>query len=381
LGLKKEEEDKMKRWGKVLLVCVMVASLISGCGSGTSNQAQDETSESEGDGSSVKIGVLFPSVTVTRWGMDYAVMEDICKDLGYSIEAQYADESVATQISQMEDMISRGFNVLIITPIDGQAMSATCEKAVSSGIAVISYDRMLRDTDAVTYYATFDNTKVGASCGEYIVNALDLENAEGPFNIEIFTGDIADNNSKMTMEGGMAVLQPYIDSGKLVIKSGQTTLEQCVTSQWSSGPAQTRMENLLSAHYTNARIDAIFSTYGGMSMGVISALKAAGYGTDSKPMPIITAQDAELPFAKSIVAGDLTMSILKDSRVLADIAIGMAEAYASGEDYPINDTTSYNNGAVNLPTYLADLTVFDKNNLDEVLIDSGFFTKEEVYED
>lgn len=361
----------MKKTLCIFLVILMTMSLMVGCQTDGNSEGETITD--------VKIGVLFPSVTVTRWGMDYAVMEDLCEDLGYEIEVQYADESVATQISQMENMISRGFNVLIITPIDGQAMAETCKQAIDNGVAVISYDRMIRDTDAVTYYATFDNTKVGASCGEYIVEALDLENAEGPFNVEIFTGDIADNNSKMTMEGGMAVLQPYIDSGKLIVKSGQTKLEQCVTSQWSSGPAQTRMENLLSAHYTKERIDAILSTYGGMSMGIISALKAAGYGTESKPMPIITAQDAELTFAKSIIAGDLTMSILKDSRVLADIAIGMATAYVNGEEYPINDTTSYNNGAVNLKTFLADLTVFDKNNLDKVLIDSGFFTKEEVY--
>lgn len=382
----------MKKVLIILLTLAMVLCLFAGCGSSDSSSddsmksdasngsdAASDTSEPEDKESSgdVSIGVCFPSSVVTRWGMDYDVMKGLCDEKGYTINVQYADDNVATQISQMESFISQGVNVIIITPVDGQALAATCDKAADAGISVISYDRMIRDTESVTYYATFDNYGVGAACGQYIVDKLGLENNDGPFNVELFTGDIADNNAKITFEGAMSILQPYIDSGVIVVKSGQTTLEQCVTQNWDGGNAQTRMENILSANYADANLDAVMSTYCGMSLGCISALKAAGYGS-SKDMPIVTAQDAEAAAVKSIQSGELTMSILKDSRVLAEAAVGMIEACVNGEEYPVNDTTTYDNGACVLKTYLGEVTPFDKDSLQKVIIDSGFMTQEEI---
>ena len=385
---------KAKKIIGLLVAIVFVIGMVAACGeqattttsesASTSASVSQEASESASESASTevkegKIGILSPTVNVVRFVMDSEYMQAKLQDMGYTAEIQYADDNVSNQINQIENMITKGFDVLILIPVDAEAVAPACDKAFAAGIGIISYDRLVKATTSVTYYATFDNVKVGEACGQYIVDKLDLENVDGPFNIELFTGDIADNNAKMTLNGAMSVLQPYIDSGKLVVPSGQTTLEQTVTAGWDSGAAQDRMENIISGFYSNKTLDAVMTTYGGMGIGVATALKSNGYGTAEKPMPIITGQDAELRIIKSILADEMTMSILKDTRVLGDVAVDMCDSIIKGEDYPVNDTTSYDNGAFFVPTYLADVTVFDKSNLDEVIIDSGFMTEEEVY--
>ncbi|MGI5849682.1 MAG: substrate-binding domain-containing protein [Christensenellales bacterium] len=381
---------KAKKIIGLLLAVLLIFTLAAACGqqAGSKSTESKEPSESEKtveeskepiEAKGGKVGILSPTVNVVRFVTDSEYMQAKLQDMGYTAEIQYADDNVSNQINQIENMITKGFDVLILIPVDAEAVAPACDKAFEAGIGIISYDRLVKATKSVTYYATFDNVKVGEACGQYIVDKLDLENVEGPFNIELFTGDIADNNAKMTLDGAMSVLQPYIDNGKLVVPSGQTALEQCVTQGWDSGAAQDRMENIISGFYSDKKLDAVMTTYGGMGIGVATALKENGYGTADKPMPIITGQDAELRIIKSIIADEMTMSICKDTRVLGDIAVGMADAIIKGEDYPINDTSSYDNGAFIVPTYLADVTVFDKDNLDEVTIDSGLFTREEVY--
>jgi len=176
----------------------------------------------------------------------------------------------------------------------------------------------------------------------------------------------------------MSVLQPYIDNGQLVVRSGQTAFDQIATLRWDGATAQARMDNLLSAHYTTERVDAVLSPYDGISIGIISSLKGVGYGSGDKPMPVITGQDAELASVKSILAGEQTSTIFKDTRELAKKAAEMAEAVLKGEEPEVNDTTTYDNGVKVVPSYLLEPVSVDITNYKEVLIDSGYYTEDQL---
>ncbi|GAJ58741.1 ABC transporter substrate-binding protein [Geobacillus thermoleovorans B23] len=300
------------------------------------------------------------------------------KKLGYKTDLQYAEDVVENQVSQIENMITKGVNVLVIAPIDAEALTDVLEKAHKQGIKIISYDRLIKNSKYVDYYATFDNFKVGVLQGQYIEQKLGLKEGKGPFNIELFAGSPDDNNAYFFFDGAMSVLKPYIDSGKLVVRSGQTKFDQVATLRWDGATAQARMDNLLSAHYTNARVDAVLSPYDGISIGIISSLKGVGYGTPSKPMPVITGQDAELASVKSIIAGEQTQTVFKDTRELAKKAVEMVDAVLKGKKPEVNDTKTYNNGVKVVPAYLLEPVSVDKSNYEKVLIDSGYYKKEDL---
>ncbi|HMR66802.1 MAG TPA: sugar ABC transporter substrate-binding protein, partial [Anaerolineae bacterium] len=213
--------------------------------------------------------------------------------------------------------------------------------------------------------------------GSYIVKALDLENQAGPFNIELFGGSPDDNNAYFFYNGAMSVLQPYIDSGKLVVQSGQTGMDKVSTLRWDGATAQARMDNLLSANYTDKKVDAVLSPYDGLSIGIISSLKGVGYGTADLPMPVVTGQDAEVPSIKSIIAGEQTETVFKDTRDLAQKAVEMVDAALNGKEVPVNDTETYENGVKVVPSYLLVPVDVDASNWKEVLVDSGYYSADE----
>ncbi|HCU49260.1 MAG TPA: sugar ABC transporter substrate-binding protein, partial [Micromonosporaceae bacterium] len=239
---------------------------------------------------------------------------------------------------------------------------------------VIAYDRLIRETANVDYYATFDNFKVGVLQAGYIEEKLGLKDGKGPFNIELFAGSPDDNNTFFFFDGAVSVLQPYISSGKLVVKSGQTKVEQVATLRWEGAAAQKRMDDLLSAHYTAANVDAVLSPYDGLSIGIISALKAVGYGKADKPLPVITGQDAEVASVKSIIAGEQTQTVYKDTRELAKVAVSMTDAAIRGQTPETNDTKTYDNGKKIVPSYLLVPVSVDKSNYQKVLVDGGYYT-------
>ncbi|MGI6152976.1 MAG: substrate-binding domain-containing protein [Christensenellaceae bacterium] len=342
----------------------------------------EESAEPAADGSAEgkKIGILMPSVVVARWADDASAMEEAAAALGMETELQFADDSIDTQVMQIENMITKGYDALVICPVNAESLGDALSKAKAAGLVIVSYDRLIRETTDVDYYVTFDNIKVGEVCGEYIEEHLDLKNGAGPFNLEIFTGDIADNNAKMTLQGGMNILQQYIDSEQLIVQSGQTTLEQTATESWATGNAQDRMDNIMSGYYTDKHLDAILSTYGGMSLGCIASLQALGYGTDDNPMPIITSQDGELAIVQAVAEGTLSMSLFKDTRELAQQAINLLASTFKGEEVSLDESKFYDNGAFDIPTVLLDPIPFDKDNLDKVMIDdSGYWTHEDIY--
>ncbi|MGB3482015.1 MAG: multiple monosaccharide ABC transporter substrate-binding protein [Mycobacterium sp.] len=363
-----------KNFVRVVGALAAVAAITSvGCGRSTTTEAADSGGERTGT-----VGISMPTKSSERWVADGDNMAKQFQSLGYQTDLQYGDDVVQNQVSQVENMITKGVKVLVIAPIDGSSLTDILQRAADADIPVVSYDRLIRGSENVDYYATFDNFKVGVLQATYIVDKLGVEQGAGPFNIELFAGSPDDNNSTFFFDGAMSVLQPYIDSGKLVVKSGQSSFGQVATLRWDGGLAQSRMDNLLSRAYTSGRVDAVLSPYDGMSLGIISALKSAGYGTPANPLPIVTGQDAELASVKSIIAGEQTQTVFKDTRELAESAVQMADSLLTGGEPEVNDTTTYDNGVKVVPAYLLDPVSVDATNYQKILVDSGYYTSAQL---
>ncbi|MFC7328965.1 multiple monosaccharide ABC transporter substrate-binding protein [Marinactinospora rubrisoli] len=324
------------------------------------------------------VGIAMPTQSSERWVLDGESMVEQFEEMGYSTDLQYAEDVVENQISQIENMITKDVDALVIAPIDAAALTDVVQQAADQDIPVISYDRLILGSEHVDYYASFDNFQVGVLQGEYIEDRLGLADGEGPFNIELFAGSPDDNNAAFFLDGAMSVLQPYIDSGDLVIRSGQTSMEQIGTLRWDGATAQARMDNLLSANYSDEHLDAVLSPYDGISIGIISSLKSVGYGTEDRPMPVITGQDAEVASLKSIIAGEQTQTVFKDTRELAGVAADMADAVINGQEPEVNDTESYDNGVRVVPAYLLEPVSVDQDNYEEVVVESGYHTAEQL---
>lgn len=358
----------LKKVSLVLSVLILAIAMV-GC-----------SSEAGGSGGkdAKTVGVAMPTKSSERWVYDGDNMKKEFEDLGYKVDLQYAEDVVENQVSQIENMITKGVDILVIASIDGEALTDVLEQAKSQDIPVIAYDRLIMNSDHVSYYATFDNFKVGVLQGNYIEEKLGLADGKGPFNIELFAGSPDDNNAYFFWDGAISVLQPYIDEGQLVVQSGQTEFDQGATLRWDGSKAQERMDNLLSAHYSSEKVDVVLSPFDGISRGVISSLKAVGYGSDGNPMPIVTGQDAELASVKSIIAEEQTQTIFKDTRELAKIAVDMADSVLKDEEPEINDTKTYDNGKKVVPSYLLDPISVDVNNYKEVLVDTEYYTEDEL---
>jgi putative multiple sugar transport system substrate-binding protein len=263
----------------------------------------------------------------------------------------------------------------VIAAIDGTTLSDVLKQAKAKGIIVIAYDRLIRDTPNVDYYATFDNFQVGVLQAQSIEQGLGLKDGKGPFNIELFGGSPDDNNAYFFYNGSMSVLQPYIDKGKLVVGSGQMGMDKVSTLRWDGATAQARMDNLLSAFYGRKHLDAVLSPYDGLSIGILSSLKGVGYGSGDMRMPVVTGQDAEVPSIKSILRGEQYSTIFKDTRDLARVTADMVDSALSGKEVTVNDTKTYDNGVKKVPSYLLKPVVVDKSNWEKVLIDSGYYKR------
>jgi len=324
------------------------------------------------------IGIAMPTKSSARWISDGNSMVEQFEAAGYKTDLQYAEDDIPNQLAQIENMIVKGVNVLVIAAIDGTTLSNALQQAADSGIKVIAYDRLIRDSGNVDYYATFDNFKVGVQQASSIVEALDLANAKGPMHVELFGGSPDDNNAYFFYNGAMSVLQPLIDEGKLVVKSGQTGMDTVGTLRWDGAVAQARMDNLLSAYYSDARVDAVLSPYDGLSIGILSSLKGVGYGSASQPMPVVSGQDAEVQSVKSILAGEQYSTVFKDTRELARVTVGMVDALLQGGKPEINDTETYDNGVKVVPSYLLEPVSVDVRNWEPILIGSGYYTIDQI---
>ena len=363
-----------KRFKKLLsigLVAAMSLSLAACTSGGESGSSKEEKKTEAGSG---KIGVAMPTKDLQRWNQDGENMKKQLEEAGYEVDLQFASNDVATQVSQIENMISGGCDALVIGSIDGESHGTPLKTAEEEGIPVISYDRLIMNSSAVSYYATFDNYLVGQKQGEYIVETLDLENAAGPFNLEIFTGDPGDNNVNFFFGGAMDVLQPYIDEGKLVVQSGQVTKEEVATADWSTEKAQARMDAILASHYSDKDLDVVLCSNDSTALGVQNSLEANYTGK----WPIITGQDCDKPNVKNLVEGKQSMSVFKDTRKLAEQTVKMVDAIMGGKEAETNDNESYDNGTGVIPSYLCEPTVVTKDNYEEILLDSGYYTEADI---
>ncbi|QQO12763.1 sugar-binding protein [Bradyrhizobium diazoefficiens] len=321
------------------------------------------------------VGIAMPTKSSARWIDDGNNMVKVLKERGYNTDLQYAEDDIPNQLSQVENMVTKGAKALVIAAIDGTTLSDVLKQAKAKGIIVIAYDRLIRGTPNVDYYATFDNFQVGVLQAQSIEKGLGLKEGKGPFNIELFGGSPDDNNAYFFYNGAMSVLKPYIDSGKLVVVSGQMGMDKVATLRWDGATAQARMDNLLSAYYGNKKLNAVLSPYDGLSIGIISSLKGVGYGSADQPMPIISGQDAEVPSIKAMLRGDQYSTIFKDTRDLAKVTADMVDAALAGKQVTVNDTKTYENGVKTVPSYLLKPVVVYKDNWEKVLVDSGYYKK------
>ncbi|WEO77813.1 sugar ABC transporter substrate-binding protein [Cryobacterium sp. SO2] len=371
---------KKKAFLATLAAGAMVISLAA-CSSG----GGDDSSSGAGDGGLV--GVAMPTKSSERWINDGNAVKEQLEAEGFKVDLQYAEDDIPTQVSQIENMITKGAEALIVASIDGTTLTSVLQDAADADIPVIAYDRLIRDTENVSYYASFDNFKVGQQQAWSLLNGLGLVELDGtpidgapagPFNVELFAGSLDDNNAFFFYDGAMDVLQPLIDDKTIVVKSGQTDIEQVATLRWDGEEAQSRMENILTSTYSDGSVvNGVLSPYDGISRGIISALEGAGYSLGDA-WPVISGQDAELDSVKAIVAGEQYATIFKDTRKLAEVAVSMTLALLNGDKPEINNTTDYDNGVKVVDSYLLDSAIVVKDNITEQLVDSGYWTQAEI---
>lgn len=324
------------------------------------------------------VGISMPTKSSSRWISDGNSMVEQFAAAGYKTDLQYAEDDIPNQLAQIENMITKGVSALVIAAIDGTTLSNALENAAAAGIKVIAYDRLIRNSGDVNYYATFDNFKVGVQQASSLVAGLKERFGAGPYNVELFGGSPDDNNAYFFYDGAMSVLQPLIDAGTVKIVSGQMGMETVGTLRWDGAVAQARMDNLLSAHYTDKEVHGILSPYDGLSIGILSSLKGVGYGSGDLKMPIVSGQDAEIPSIKSILANEQYSTVFKDTRELARVTVGMVEAVLGGSEPEINDTTTYDNGVRVIPSYLLEPVSVDSSNWKEIVVDSGYYTLDQI---
>ncbi|PPL19478.1 MULTISPECIES: multiple monosaccharide ABC transporter substrate-binding protein [Microterricola] len=372
---------------KKVLLAMFTAGAMLALAACASSPAGTDGGSGEGAGNGGLIGVAMPTKSSERWIQDGNAVKEQLEAQGFKVDLQYAEDDIPTQVSQIENMITKGAEALIIASIDGTTLSSVLEQAAENEIPVIAYDRLIRDTDNIDYYVTFNNYIVGQQQAWSVLNGLGLVELDGtaiadapagPFNVELFAGSPDDNNATFFWQGAIDELQPFIDAGTVVVKSGQTNFEQAAILRWDGEVAQKRMENLLTSTYSDgSKVNGVLSPYDGLSRGIISALTDAGYSVGAE-WPIISGQDAELDSVKAINSGEQFATIFKDTRELAKVAVEMASALLNGTDVQVNDTETYDNGNFVVPSFLLSSQVVVKDNITSVLVDSGYWTAEEI---
>ena len=374
------------RYPRILASASAVVLALSLAACGSSEKTADKKAQAGTGSAGALIGVTMPTRSSERWNGDGANVKKELEALGYKVDLQFAEDDIPTQINQLDNQITKGVKLLIIASIDGTALTTQLQSAEDNKIPVIAYDRLIRNSPNVDYYATFDNFKVGVQQGKSLLTGLKVLNADGskgsakgPYNVELFAGSPDDNNATFFFNGAMSVLKPYLDDGTLKVPSKQTDFKSIAILRWKPAVAQDRMENLLTSTYRSGlKVDGVLSPYDGLSIGILSALKSNGYGTAGQPYPVVTGQDAERASVKSIIDNEQYSTIFKDYRELAKTSAQMADAVLKGQKPTTNNDKDYDNGVKTVPSMLLDTTIVNKSNYEKSLIDSGFYTRAQV---
>lgn len=348
----------MKKLLSLLLVTVLLLSVGSALAAG-------------------KVGISMPTKSLQRWNEDGDYLKAEFEAAGYEVELQYAgDNDVPTQVAQLETMLSNGCNVLVITAIESTALGTVLATAKEMGVKVVCHDRIIMDTDAVDYYATFDNFQVGEIQGQYVVDTLGLAEGKGPFNIEFLAGDPGDNNATYFFNGAISKVKEYLDNGQLVCVSGQTSFEQVATPSWKTETAQARMEDVISGFYSGGTpLHVVLCSNDSTAQGATNALVSAGFEA-GEGYPIITGQDCDIASVKNIIKGLQSMSIFKDTRILAARTVTIVNSVLAGTEVEVNNKV--NNNVFDVPTFYCTPLFADINNYEELLIESGYYTADEL---
>ena len=347
-----------------VVVIVLALALISGCSAVSQSNL---------------IGVSMPSKEQQRWTQDGDNIKKQLQAKGYKVELRNAEGDIDRQIAQVQELIDLNCRIIVITAIDGESFTEVLKNAAKKKITIISYDRLISNTPTMDYYLTFDNVEVGVMQAEYIVDALGLLDGISKITLELFSGALDDSTTPDYYEGQMSVLKPFIDNGQIVIRSGQTTLNDTATFDWSGDVAADRLAGILAEYYNDGtRLDAVLSTYDGMSVEMIKTLKDAGYGTADNPLPIMTGQDCDKASVISIINGEQSMSVFVDTRTLAARTVDMIDDIMVGKTPAINDSSRYNNGVKDVPAAICKPVLVDINNYREVLIDSGYYKESDL---
>jgi len=368
-------------------VIALSLAACGGSGAGTTSTSAAPATTGADTAAGGLIGVAMPTETSSRWIADGKAVKSGLEGLGYKVDLEYAGDDIPTQSNQIDAMILAGAKVLIIAAIDGTALSSQLDAAAKAGIKVIAYDRLIRDSANVDFYVSFDNYKVGVQQATSLLVGLGLLKADGskgtatgPFNIELFAGSLDDNNAAFFFNGAVDTLKPYVDAKTLVVKSGQTTIDQAATLRWDQATAQARMDNLLTSTYADgSKVDGVLSPYDGISRGIITSLQNGGYsGTAGAGFPIVTGQDSEIDSVKLIADGVQFSSIFKDTRKLAEQAVTATKTYLTGGTPEANDTKTYDNGKKVVPSFLLQSDIVYKDTIQKLLVDSGYWTAAQV---
>ncbi len=337
----------------------------------TGETTAETTAETSVAAASGKVGISFPTKDLQRWNQDGDLLRKDLITQGYEVDLQYASNDTNTQARQINAMIDSGCKVIIIAAISPDSLNQVLQNAKDKGVTIIAYDRMINGTDAVDYYVSFDKYMIGQIQGMYIEAMLDLGRPEGLYTMEITSGDPSDTDGRLFYNGAMDVLRPYIESGKLQIKSGQIDFEATCTEAWSTDKAWGRAESIIGKFYSGSTtLDAWLCLNDSTALGVTKALESAYTGK----YPIVTGQDCEIENVKNIINGKQSMSVFKDTRTLVERTVKMTTQIMEGKTVEVNDTETFNNGVKTIPSYLCAPVVVTADNYKEILIDSGYYT-------
>jgi len=325
------------------------------------------------------IGVSMPSKEQQRWTQDGDNIKKQLQAKGYRVEVRNAEGDIERQLAQVQELIDSNSRIIVITAIDGESFTEVLKNAAKKKITIISYDRLILNTPTMDYYVTFDNIEVGVLQAKYIEDAFNLQDGKNTITMEFFSGALDDSTTPDCYIGQMSVLQQYIDNGQIVVRSGQTSLYDTATFDWSGDVAAERLEKILAEYYSDGtRLDAVLSTYDGMSVEMIKTLFAAGYGTPENPLPVMTGQDCDKASVISIMNGEQSMSVFVDTRTLAARTVDMIDDIMVGKKPAINDSNRYNNGVKDVPAAICKPVLVDIENVREVLIDSGYYKESDL---
>ncbi|OUQ22059.1 ABC transporter substrate-binding protein [Flavonifractor sp. An135] len=379
----------MKKRVLALALSATMALSLTACGGGTStssNPPADGSTAPEGGGTQ-KIGISMPTQSLERWNRDGSYLDQQFKDAGYETILTYSDNDTNRQVNDIQNMIAEDVDLLVVAAIDGEALNTVMNEAGEAGIPIIAYDRLIMN-DNVSYYVSFDNYTVGTLQGQYVVDTLDLDNAAGPFNMEFTAGDPADNNAGYFFQGAVDVLQPYIDSGKLNVVSGQTDFDTVATDKWDTQTALERAQNVLASYYADGtQVDVWLCSNDSTALGVTQAIQSDYAGSNQ---PIITGQDGDEANLKNIVDGLQSMTVYKAVANEAVVTLDLGKAIlngdtideslisASGWEFDCSfDTESYSTSdGHNCPSFLLVPDVVTKDNMVEKLVDTGYYTQD-----